>query len=61
MYTSEDSLTVTESEDGSYQISWDPNDPRYFFLNDKSEEELNEIFHNAIDQAIKHYETDEQA
>lgn len=28
-----DSLNVTQNEDGSFEISWDKNDPTWSFLN----------------------------
>ena len=38
--SSEDSLTVTENEDGSFTLEWDPNDPKWSMFNDIPEEEL---------------------
>jgi len=51
-YTSEDSLKVTENDDGTLGIEWDPNDPQYSFLNDMTQEELNAFFTRAIDELI---------
>jgi len=36
----EDSLKVTENEDGTFTIKWDPCDSRYSVWNDMTEEEL---------------------
>jgi hypothetical protein len=57
-FTNEDSLKVTENEDGTLGIEWDPNDPRYSFLNDMQEEELNEYFTRALEAFIKEHENE---
>jgi len=57
-YTSEDSLKVSENEDGTLEIEWDPNDPRYSFLNTMSQEELNDYFTHALDEYIKQIENE---
>lgn len=57
-YTKEDSLRVTENEDGSFAVEWDPNDPRYVMLNDMSQPELEEFFNKALEEFIKQYEND---
>jgi hypothetical protein len=51
-YTSEDSFKVTENNDGTLGIEWDPNDPQYAFLNDMTQEELNAFFTRAIEELI---------
>ena len=55
-YTSEDSLKVTENEDGTFAIEWDPNDPRYSLFNTMSEEDMQEFMHKALDEFIKQCE-----
>lgn len=57
-YTNEDSLKVTENEDGTLGIEWDPNDPRYMFLNDMSQEEINAYFTRALEEFIKEIENE---
>lgn len=47
-YTGEDSLTLTEQEDGSLKIEWDTEDPRYSMLNGLSEEEIQSLLMKAI-------------
>ena len=37
-FTSADSLVVTETEDGAFAMQWDPNDPRYSYLNEMTED-----------------------
>jgi len=55
---STDSLVVTEKEDGTFEIGWDPNDPKYSFLNDMSQEELNAYFTRALEEYIKEIENE---
>lgn len=47
-YTGEDSLTLTEQEDGSLKIEWDHEDPRYSMFNGLSEEEMQSLLMKAI-------------
>lgn len=58
MMSTEDSLKVVENEDGTLGISWDPNDPRYSFLNTMTTEELNSYFTNALQEYIKEIENE---
>ena len=53
----EDTLQVTENEDGSLSISWDKEDPKYTFLNDLTEEQITAI----LEQSIKRMVEDEQS
>lgn len=48
--SSEDSLTVTENDDGSFTLEWDPNDPRWSMFNDIPEEELSKIIIDGLTQ-----------
>jgi len=57
-YTNEDSLKVTENEDGTLGIEWDPNDPKYSFLNTMTQEELNAYFTRALEEYIKEIENE---
>lgn len=36
----DDGLTVTVNEDGTYQLEWDSEDPRWAMLNDLTSEQL---------------------
>ena len=56
--STEDSLKVTENEDGTLAIEWDPNDPRYSFMNTMSEEELNQFFTTALQEYIKEHDNE---
>jgi hypothetical protein len=48
-----DSLTVEEHEDGGMTISWDKNDPKYSWMNDLTEEEVQGIISRALDELIQ--------
>lgn len=52
----EDSLKVTDREDGSLDIHWDPDDPKYSFLNTLTEAEQQEFFISALTEALKEYD-----
>jgi hypothetical protein len=54
-YTNEDSLQVTEMEDGTFQIEWDKNDPRYSWMNELTEQQLQTILTEAIEKKVKEY------
>lgn len=55
-YTNEDSLKVSENEDGSFAIEWDPNDPKYAFFNTMTQEEMQEFMNRALEEFIKQYD-----
>jgi hypothetical protein len=44
-----DSLKITQNEDGSFTVDWSPDDPKWKFMNDLTSKELQII----IEQAIK--------
>ncbi|AFK66402.1 hypothetical protein SWPG_00154 [Synechococcus phage S-CBM2] len=50
--TSADSLKVTQLEDGTFSFEWDPNDPKWSWLNDISEDEFTKFVHTAIQQFL---------
>jgi len=58
-FTSEDSLKVTENDDGTLGIEWDPNDPRYAHLNGMSQDELQAYVTKALEEFIKQHEENE--
>jgi hypothetical protein len=55
-YTSEDSLKITENEDGTLGIEWDANDPRYFHMNEMTQDELQSYITTALEEFIKECE-----
>ena len=46
-----DSLKVTENEDGSFTLDWDPQDPKWSFMNGLTQKEIQVI----VEQAIKDF------
>jgi hypothetical protein len=52
----EDSLKVTENEDGTFTIEWDPCDSRYSVWNDMTQEEMSAMIQEAIQNLIKEYD-----
>jgi hypothetical protein len=48
---SEDTLKITENEDGSFTMDWDPQDPKWSWLNGLTSKEIQVI----VEQAIKDY------
>ena len=46
-----DSLKITQNEDGSLSMDWNPKDPNWSWLNDLTDEQVKII----MEQAIKDY------
>lgn len=57
----QDSLRVNEKEDGSFEIEWDPNDPRYSFLNELTEEQVTELLTRGLEEKIKMWESENES
>ena len=47
----EDSLKITENEDGSFTMDWNPQDQKWSWLNQLTSKEIQVI----VEQAIKDY------
>jgi hypothetical protein len=45
---SPDSLKITQNEDGSFLMDWDPQDPKWSFLNGLTSKEVQVIMEAAI-------------
>jgi len=43
-----DSLTITENEDGSFMMDWDPQDPKWSWLNGLTSKEIQVIMEQAL-------------
>jgi len=43
-----DSLTFKQNSDGSYEVSWDKDDPNWNFMNDLTSKEITEMVQIAI-------------
>lgn len=50
-----DSLKISENEDGSFKVEWDPQDPMWAFLNHMTEEEAEEWFNQALERGLERY------
>ena len=48
-----DSIEVTENEDGTFTLEWDPNDPKWSFLNDMPEEAVENFVNEALREFLK--------
>jgi hypothetical protein len=46
-----DSLRVTENPDGTLTIEWDPEDPKYIFMNNLTEEQITSM----LEQILENY------
>lgn len=55
--TEPDSLRVTETGEGKFEIEWDPNDPRWSWMNDLTEEELQTMMTQAIQISLAQYDS----
>jgi hypothetical protein len=49
--TADDSLKITQNEDGSFTMDWDPQDSKWSWLNGLTQKEVQVI----MEQAIKDY------
>ena len=47
----EDSLKILETEN-SFEIQWDPEDPKWSFLNYMTEEEVNQLLQEALENSL---------
>ena len=48
-----DSLKITQNDDGSYAAEWDKNDPTWKFLNHLTSAEIQVIIKQAIEEDLK--------
>jgi len=51
-----DTLKITQNEDGSFTMDWDPQDPKWSWLNGLTQKEIQVI----VQQSIKDYLDDQQ-
>ena len=47
-----DSLKITQNEDGSFQMEWDKEDPNWKFLNNLTSAEIQVIMKEAIQDKL---------
>jgi hypothetical protein len=48
----EDSLKITQNEDGSFTMDWDPQDPNWKWLNGLTSKEIQVIIQQAIQSKL---------
>ena len=48
----DDSLKITQTEDGSFQMEWDKEDPNWKFLNNLTSAEIQVIMKEAIQDRL---------
>lgn len=48
-----DSLKIIQNEDGSFTMDWDPNDPRWSWLNQLTTNEIQIMIKQAIQNEIE--------
>lgn len=48
----DDSLKITQNEDGSFQMEWDKEDPNWKFLNNLTSAEIQVIMKEAIQDRL---------
>jgi hypothetical protein len=46
--TADDSLKITQNEDKSFTLDWDPQDPRWSWMNGLTQKEIQVIMEQAI-------------
>ena len=46
----EDTLKITQNEDGSYTMDWDPEDPQWAWMNSLTSKEIQVIIQQAIQE-----------
>lgn len=51
-----DSLRVTQNEDGTFLLEWDPSDSRWSVLNGKTSEEISAMIQEAIQEELKNHD-----
>jgi len=52
----EDTLKITEQPDGSFQMEWDKNDPKWKFLNGLTSAEIQVIMKQAINEELQNHD-----
>ena len=48
----EDSLKITQNEDGSFTMDWDPQDPQWSWMNGLTSKEIQVIMKQAIQSKL---------
>ena len=48
----DDSLKITQNDDGSYEMNWDKNDPTWAFMNNLTSAEIQIMMRQAIQDRL---------
>lgn len=51
-----DGLRVTQNEDNTFTLEWDPSDSRWSVLNGKTSQEISAMIQEVIQEEMKTYE-----
>ena len=51
----EDGLKVEQNKDGTFALEWDPNDPKWSWLNSMSEDEISKAISEHIRETVSDY------
>ena len=52
----EDSLKIIENPDGTFQMEWDKEDPKWSFLNNLTSKEIQVIVEQAIKEELQNHD-----
>ena len=58
--TAEDSLKISQNEDGSFTIEWDKQDSRWSWLNGLTQKEIQVIVRQAVQDYLDEFERSPQ-
>jgi len=50
-----DKLDIRRKDDGSFELSWDPTDPNWSWLNDLTSEEIRVMVEESLDEYLKEH------
>jgi len=56
MEKQKDSLSITENADGSFQMEWNKEDPKWSFLNHLTSKEIQVIMEQAIKEELQNHD-----
>jgi hypothetical protein len=54
-----DGLSITENPDGTFQVEWDENDPRYSMFKGLDENQIQQMITNGLREILNREEDDE--
>ena len=50
-----DTLTIKQNSDGSYEINWDKEDPKWSWMNSLTSAEIQVIVQQAVEEELKRH------